>query len=63
MWRIQESLNQQKSFCIFRKKEKNSSTGRDCILDRTFDRISFSFFCFFEGVLFFLFPNRMSFLK
>ena len=48
------------------KKKKNSSTGRDCILDRTFDHISFSvFFWFFfvEGVSFFLFPNRMSFFK
>lgn len=55
-----EDSESAKSFCINRKKqEKNSSTGRDCVMDRTFDHvILFSFW-----VSCFSLRNRMSFLK
>lgn len=62
---IQGEPESAKSFCINRKKnqEKNSSTGRDCIMDRTFDHVYFFVFCLFFGFVVFFFPNRMSFLK
>lgn len=41
-------------------QEKNSSTGRDCILDRTFDHVFFPFFVFW-GVLFFLAQQNVFF--
>lgn len=53
-----------KSFCINRKKkqEKNSSTGRDCIMDRAFDHVIF-LFSFSFWISRFSLRNRMSFLK
>lgn len=64
-WRIQKSLNQQKSFCIFRKKKKKKilQLGEIVFWIEHSIVLVFPFSVFFEGVLFFRFPNRMSFFE